>query len=49
MLDGLIGDPRKCSFDHWDLQCTGEPGEDPSTCLTEDELMMLEITFTAHS
>jgi feruloyl esterase len=43
--DGLIGDPRNCSFDHWDLQCTGEPGEDPSTCLTEDELLVLDRIY----
>ena len=45
VTDGLIGDPRNCSFDHWDLLCTGEPGEDPSTCLTEDELLVLDRIY----
>jgi feruloyl esterase len=45
VVDGLIGDPRNCSFDHWDLQCTGETGEAPSTCLTEDELGVLDLIY----
>ncbi len=45
VMDGLIGDPRNCSFDHWDLLCTGETGEDPSTCLTEDELLVLDRIY----
>ena len=45
VIDGLIGDPRNCSFDHWDLRCKGEPGEDPSTCLTEDELLVLDRIY----
>jgi feruloyl esterase len=45
VMDGLIDDPRNCSFDHWDLQCSGETGEDPSTCLTEDELLLLDMLY----
>ena len=32
LKDGLIEDPRKCSFDASSLAC--QPGEDESTCLT---------------
>lgn len=35
VLDGLIGDPRRCRFDPSTLQC--KAGQDPSTCLSEAE------------
>jgi hypothetical protein len=36
LADGIIQDPRACTFDATSLICTGSPGE-PPTCLTASE------------
>ncbi|HEX5957754.1 MAG TPA: tannase/feruloyl esterase family alpha/beta hydrolase [Hyphomicrobiaceae bacterium] len=36
VVDGIIGEPRRCTFSAQALKCTGSPG-DPATCLTQTE------------
>jgi hypothetical protein len=36
VVDGIINEPRRCTFSAHALRCTGAPG-DPSTCLTLQE------------
>jgi len=36
VVDGLIDEPRRCTFDANALRCTGSP-TDPATCLTQRE------------
>ncbi|EIW55233.1 feruloyl esterase-like protein [Trametes versicolor FP-101664 SS1] len=43
LLDGIINDPRACSFRPEALTCT--PGQNMSTCLTEDQIGALHRIF----
>ncbi len=36
VVDGIINEPRRCTFNANSLLCTGKPGE-PTTCLTPQE------------
>jgi feruloyl esterase len=36
VVDGIVNEPRRCTFDANALLCTGNPG-DPATCLTPQE------------
>ena len=36
VVDGIINEPRRCTFSAQALKCTGSPG-DPATCLTQTE------------
>lgn len=43
LKDGLIDDPRKCSFDPGTLAC--KPGADESTCLTQQQVEAVKKVY----
>ena len=45
LLDGVLDDPRRCTFDIATLQC-GAPGADPTACLTAPQVQALKIAQT---
>lgn len=45
VVDGLIEDPRNCTFNHWDLQCPGDDDPGDNSCLTSAELEVLDRIY----
>ena len=43
MADGIIGDPRKCSFDPHALLC--KTSDDTASCLTDSEVSMVQALY----
>lgn len=48
LLDGVLDDPRKCTFDPAELQCTGGAG-DAATCLKPAQVTSLRNMYKGHS
>jgi para-nitrobenzyl esterase len=45
VVDGLIEDPRNCTFNHWDLQCENDIDPGNNSCLTSTELKVLDRIY----
>ncbi len=43
LADGIIGDPRKCSFDPRSLLCKADA--DTASCLTDSEVSMVQVLY----
>jgi hypothetical protein len=41
VTDGIVNEPRRCTFSAQALKCTGNP-DDPATCLTQDEANVVD-------